>query len=72
MLKLDLKDKCVHKYIYDLIYIYVGREHDCNSGTRGRQLRKRKWYIALKMKIFMNEDDIRKCTESCWRWRKSK
>jgi hypothetical protein len=34
MWELDLKDKYIFKYIYDLIYIYREkeweREHDCN------------------------------------------
>jgi hypothetical protein len=39
MWKLDLKDKCIHKYIYDLIERENEnkreRENDCNRGSAG-------------------------------------
>jgi hypothetical protein len=49
MRKLDLKDKCIHKYIYVLKYIYIyiiWKESmiiiiDLSEGTRRRQKRKR-------------------------------
>jgi hypothetical protein len=46
--KLDLKDECIHNFIYDLIYIYIYREREnviaivgLSEGTVGRQERKR-------------------------------
>jgi hypothetical protein len=33
--KLDLKDKCIHRFIiiHTYIHSYINRERDCNSGT---------------------------------------
>jgi hypothetical protein len=28
MVKVGLKDKCIHKYTYDLIHIYIERERE--------------------------------------------
>jgi hypothetical protein len=68
MWKIDPKNKCTQIPTWSHLRIYV--DHVCNSGTvegtREKKERKRKEWIVSKYIVSVWEDDIAKCTESCW------